>query len=170
MDYQQVLGKYFSDEYETVFATDIGNWDMTITNTVGEQYKYEGSICCDFSVDGVDLSDLMRDTLDLPDLSEKLVLDRESETLEHIQRIGSGCIISRKYYVQDGVAGLLDDLDADSLFDHIVGNDPDVVPNPLEIKDYEITVNFKNDHSLLSMVLTTSMDCQVIFQDSQRIF
>ena len=37
------------------------------------------------------------------DYSEKLVLDRESETLEHIQNIGSGCVVSRKYYVQDGV-------------------------------------------------------------------
>ena len=49
------------------------------------------------------------------DYSEKLVLDRESETLEHIQNIGSGCVVSRKYYVQDGVEGLLDDIDADDL-------------------------------------------------------
>lgn len=41
------------------------------------------------------------------DYTEKLILDRESETLEHIQNIGSGCMVSRKYYVQDGVENLL---------------------------------------------------------------
>ena len=78
------------------------------------------------------------------DHTEKLVLDRESETLEHIQNIGSGCVVSRKYYVQGGVAGLLDDIDADDLFGIIEGNPDDVVENPLETRDYVITIDFKN--------------------------
>lgn len=77
------------------------------------------------------------------DYTERLVLDRESETLEHIQSIGSGCVVSRKYYVQGGVEGLLDDIDADDLFGEIEGNPDDVVDNPLETKDYTITVDFK---------------------------
>ena len=186
-----VVGTYFSDEYDTVFATDIGSWDMTITNTEGKLYHFKGSLCCDFYVDGVDLSDLIRDTLDMPDLfvfdgnykpdrvdkitidyhrltkikpkvpisdtveyctwdySEQLVIDRETETLEHTQRVGSGCIITRKYYVQEGVVGLLDDLDADCLFEHIFGNAPDVITDPLETKDYEITVDFKKRPQLV---------------------
>lgn len=125
----------FSDEYETVFATDIGDWNMTVTNTDGKAYRFEGALCCDFDAGGMDLSDLIRDTLDMPDLllfdgnckpdkvnkitihyhrvtkikpkvpisetvdtytwdySEQLIIDRKSETMEHIQRIGSGCII-----------------------------------------------------------------------------
>jgi hypothetical protein len=164
---------------------------MTITNTEGKPYHFKGSLCCDFYVDGVDLSDLIRDTLDMPDLfvfdgnykpdrvdkitidyhrvtkikpkvpisdtveyctwdySEQLVIDRETETLEHTQRVGSGCIITRKYYVQEGVIGLLDDLDADCLFEHIVGNAPDVITDPLETKDYEITVEFKKRPQLV---------------------
>ena len=77
------------------------------------------------------------------DYTEKLVLDRESETLEHIQNIGSGCVVSRKYYVQGGVVGLLDDIDADDLFGVIEGNPDDVVENPMETQDYNITIDFK---------------------------
>lgn len=77
------------------------------------------------------------------DYTERLVLDRESETIEHIQNIGSGCIVSKKYYVQGGVEGLLDDIDADDLFGEIEGNPDDVVENPLETKDYTITVDFR---------------------------
>lgn len=178
----KAVGAYFSDEYVTVFVTDIGSWKMTITNTEGKLYDFKGSLYADFIIADADLSDLIRDTLDMPNLflfdgnnkpdkinrieidyhrakikpeiptsdnenyswdySEKLVLDRKTETLEHIQRIGSGCIISRKYYVQEGVTGLLDDYDADSLFEHTVGNAPDVITDPNETKDYKITVDF----------------------------
>ncbi len=176
---------YFSGEYIEVFATDIGEWDLEITNTEGKVYKFRGSLCADFEVDGMDLSDMVREALGMDDLyvfdgnnkpdrvdrvtidyhritkikpknpvsdtvefvtwnySEKLVLDRESETLEHIQNIGSGCIVSRKYYVQGGIEGLLDDIDADGLFGEIEGNPDDVVDTPLESNDYTITVDFK---------------------------
>lgn len=56
------------------------------------------------------------------DYTEKPVIDRESETIEHIQNIGTGCIVSRKYKVEGGVEGLLDDLDVEYLFRNIVGN------------------------------------------------
>ena len=178
----KAVGACFSDDYVTVFVTDIGCWEMTITNTEGKPCEFKGSLNADFIIADVDLSDLIRDTLDMPDLflfdgnnkpdridrieidyhrakikpaipssdnenysldySEKLVLDRKTETLEHIQRIGSGCIISRKYYVQEGVTGLLDDYDADSLFEHTVGNAPDVITDPNETKDYKIIVDF----------------------------
>lgn len=83
------------------------------------------------------------------DYSENLVIDRETETLEHTQRVGSGCMISRKYYVQGGVADLLDGLDADSLFEHIAGNSSDTITDPLETKDYEIIVDFQKRRRLV---------------------
>ena len=180
------IARYFSDEYDELFATDIGDWVMEITNTEGNVYKFRGSLCADFAVDGIDLSDLVRETLGMDDLyvfdgnnkpdrvdhvtidyhrvtkikpkiipegatweyatwdySEKLVLDRESETLEHTQNIGSGCVVSRKYYVQDGIVGLLDAIDTEDLFGEIEGNPDDVIENPLETQDYTITVDFK---------------------------
>lgn len=77
------------------------------------------------------------------DYTEQLIIDRESENIEHIQRIGSGCNITRKCQVEEGVSSLLDDLDADSLFENIEGNPPDVVDNPNETKDCTITMDFK---------------------------
>lgn len=179
------VASYFSGKYEELFATDIGDWVMEITNTDGEIYKFRGSLCADFEVNGVDLSDMVREALGMDDLyvfdgnnkpdrvdrvtvdyhritkiksqqpvsetaeyvtwdyTERLVLDRESETVEHIQNIGSGCVISRKLYVQGGVESLLDDIDADDLFGEIEGNPDDVVDTPLESKDYTIIVDFK---------------------------
>ena len=158
---------------------------MEITNVDGKVYKFRGSLCADFEVDGIDLSDLIRDALGMNDLyvfdgnnkpdrveritvdyhritkikpkqslsetteyvtwdyTEKLILDRESETLEHIQNIGSGCTVSRKMYVEGGVENLLDDIDAEELFGNIEGNPDDVIENPLETQEYAITIDFK---------------------------
>lgn len=181
---QQIAG-YFSGEYDELFATDVGDWVMEITNTEGKVYKFRGSLCFDFAVDGIDLSDMVRDALGMDDLyvfdgnnkpdrvervaieyhritkikpkvipegviwnyatwdyTEKLVIDRKKETLEHIQNIGSGCVVSQKYYVQGGIESLLDDIDADDLFGEIEGNPDDIIENPLETRDYTITVDF----------------------------
>ena len=62
------IARYFSDEYDELFATDIGDWVMEITNTEGNVYKFRGSLCADFAVDGIDLSDLVRETLGMDDL------------------------------------------------------------------------------------------------------
>ena len=114
---------------------------MELTNTEGKTYKFQGSLCADFDADGIDLSDLIRDSLGLPDLYafdgndkpdkiNRIVLDyhrvtkikpkevpeglcmgicnlglcggdslsdRGKATLEHIQNIGTGCKVSRKY-------------------------------------------------------------------------
>lgn len=74
--------------------------------------------------------------------SEHLSIDRKTETLEHIQNIGSGCQVSRKYHVEDGITSLLDDLEVETLFANTGGNPPDVICNPLKTKDYRITVDY----------------------------
>lgn len=186
------LATFFGRGYDEIFATDIGDWHMELTNTVGKTYKFRGSLCADFEVDGIDLSDLIRDAIEMDDLyvfdgnckpdkinkivvdynritkikpdkkpddaewdyvtwdyTEQLIVDRESESIEHIQNIGTGCTITRKYQVEEGVSSLLNDLDADSLFENIEGNPPDVLDNPNESKDYTITVNFKKKPQLV---------------------
>ena len=62
------IASYFSGDYLNVFATDIGLWFLEITNTEGVVYKFSGSLCADFEVDGNDLSDMIRDTLGMDDL------------------------------------------------------------------------------------------------------
>lgn len=179
---------YFSNEYDEIFATDIGNWEMEITNTAGKTYKFRGSLCADFEVDGIDLSDLIRDALSMQDLyvfdgnnkpdvinrivldyhrltkiktkevpedaawefvswdyTEQLILDRQTETLEHIQNIGTRCKVSRKYEIEGGIESLLDDFDADVLFGNIVGNPEDVAETPNEFKDYTVTIDYKKN-------------------------
>ncbi|MEG0109370.1 MAG: hypothetical protein RR705_11070, partial [Lachnospiraceae bacterium] len=188
---ENVLNKvaiYFSNEYDEIFATDIGSWEMEITNTDGKTYKFRGSLCADFEVDGIDLSDLIRDALNMQDLyvfdgnnkpdvinrivldyhrltkikpkevpedatwefvtwdyTERLILDRETEKLEHIQNIGTGCKISHKYEIEGGIESLLDDFDPDVLFGNIVGNPEDVVETPNEFKDYKVTIDYKKN-------------------------
>lgn len=181
------VGKYFSNEYIEVFATDIGDWKLEIINTDGESYLFRGSLCADFEIDGIDLSNLIRDEIDIKilyvfdgndkpdkvekitieynrgtkvkpkelinelqeyvtwDYKERLTIDRKTETIEHIQYIGSGCIVTKKFQVQGGVEELLDGLDEASLFGYIEGNYPDVVENPKEMKDYKITIELEKD-------------------------
>lgn len=193
------VAAYFSrEDYTDVFATDIGIWEMELTNTEGKTYKFQGSLCADFDADGIDLSDLIRDSLGLPDLyafdgndkpdkinrivldyhrvtkikpkevpegaawefvtwdyAEQLIIDREKATLEHIQNIGTGCKVSRKYEVEGGIESLLDDFDAEDLFGNIVGNPDDVVENPNETKDYRITIDYKKNPQ---KIITGSFD------------
>lgn len=40
------------------------------------------------------------------DYTEQLIIDRETETLEHIQNIGTGCKVSRKYEIEGGIVGV----------------------------------------------------------------
>lgn len=184
-DILQKVATYFSDEYDEIYVTDIGNWEMQITNTEGKVYKFNGSLCAIFEVDGFDLSDLIRDALEIDDLfvfdgrvksdkinritidyhrisrikpmqniseeieyvtwdyTEQLIIDRETEILEHIQKIGAGRKVSRKYEIEDGIESLLDDFDAEDLFANIQGNPEDVIETPNETKDYTIIIDYK---------------------------
>ena len=180
------VASYFREGYDEVFATDIGDWVMEITNTDGEVYKFKGSLCSEFEFDGTDLSDLIRDALGMNDLyvfdgnnkpdvitkitidyhrvtkitpkhipegvtwdhvtwdyKELLIIDRKSETLEHVQQIGTGCKVTRKFEIEEGIDSLLENFDVESLFTHIEGNPEDVVASPNETRDYTITIEFK---------------------------
>ena len=41
------IAVYFGNEYTEIFATDIGDWIMELTNTEGVTYKFRGSLCAD---------------------------------------------------------------------------------------------------------------------------
>lgn len=68
-------------------------------------------------------------------------------TLEHIQNIGTGCKVSRKYEIEGGIESLLENFDAEDLFAHIEGNTDDVIDTPNETKDYTITIDYKKNAS-----------------------
>ena len=56
--------KYFRDEYELSFATDVGMFEMWIDDDEGKKAYFVGPLISEFEVDGYDLSQLVRDTLD----------------------------------------------------------------------------------------------------------
>ncbi len=96
------------------------------------------------------------------DYTEHLIIDRETETLEHIQNIGTGCRVSRKYEIEDGIESLLEGFDAEGLFARIEGNPDDVIDTPNEIKDYTITIDYKKNPS---RIITGSYDKKGLPED-----
>ena len=63
------FGSYFENEYKEVFALDAGNWHMELTNEEENIYRFTGPLCAHLIVDGVNLSDLVRESLGMPDKS-----------------------------------------------------------------------------------------------------
>lgn len=81
------------------------------------------------------------------DYTEHLIIDRATETLEHIQNIGTGCKVARKYEIEGGIENLLESFDADNLFANIQGNPDDVIDTPNETKEYTITIEYNKNPS-----------------------
>lgn len=74
--------KYFRDEYEISFATDVGSFEMHITDDQGKEAVFIGPLICDFEVDGYNLSQLLRDTLD-----DQTLFVFDNNEYERIERI-----------------------------------------------------------------------------------
>ncbi|MGX8678939.1 MAG: hypothetical protein ACQGQO_07530 [Sphaerochaetaceae bacterium] len=75
------------------------------------------------------------------DYAEHLCIDRSSEELVFDQIFGTGCIISKKYHVEDGISSLLDDQDPEEL----VACTDCKVQDPLNTKTYKITIDCLNE-------------------------
>ena len=176
--------EYFKSDFDIPFVTDVGSWELTLTNAEGMKYKVSGPLCQDLYVAEEGLSDIIRSRLGRNDLfvfdanpdaitrleikyhritkikpevplpgssfeyvtwdyNESLVFDRDTETLEHICEIGSGCKVTHTYQVEGGISTFLDDQGVDIL-SHIEDAPEDVIENPLEKKEYTITIQTKN--------------------------
>lgn len=81
------------------------------------------------------------------DATERLVIDRATETLEYVQSLGTGCKISHKYEIEGGVENLLEHFDAKTLFTYVEGNPDDVIDTPNETRDYKITLEYREKPS-----------------------
>lgn len=62
------VGEYFGRGYTEIFATDIGDWHLEIINTNDDSYFFKGSLCADLEIDGVNLSELIREQIPLNNL------------------------------------------------------------------------------------------------------
>ena len=179
-----LIEKYASDGM-TSFATDVGSWEMELTYEDGKTRHMNGALVTGLSSEQDNISDAIRENLDMPDLmvfddaaeedrierikidyhrlsklkigssseddtsnyvtwdyNENLTIDRNSQTIEFTQKISDECEVDHKYHVEGGVSNLLDGLDKKDCLSHIKGNPPDVVIDPLETKDYKITVDY----------------------------
>lgn len=78
--------------------------------------------------------------------TEKLIIDRETKTIEHIQDVGLGCTVSKKYTSKNEIDDILDGLDIDSLLekDIIEKEHFDLRFMPSEKRDYTIIVTLRN--------------------------
>ncbi|MGI6545136.1 MAG: hypothetical protein ACOX2M_01670 [Fastidiosipilaceae bacterium] len=94
----------------------------------------------------VTVNRLEMDTDDVPTLNwnyfERLLIDRGTQRINHMQRHGQGCVITRDFYVEDGVSDLLDHPDLSSLVDSLVTVSPDPPTDISETNYFMITVDF----------------------------
>ena len=89
--------KYFRDEYEISFATDVGSFEMQITDDEGKTACFIGPLICEFEVDGYDLSQLTRDTVD-----DQTLFVFDNNEFERIERITIDHEHKKKIVAADG--------------------------------------------------------------------
>lgn len=170
--------KYFRDEYEISFATDVGSFEMQITDDEGKTAYFIGPLICEFEVDGYDLSQLTRDTVEDQTLfvfdnneferieritidhehkkkivaadgqvvtwnpTNHIVIDRKTDTIEYIYKIGTECDVTRKYHVAQGVSNFLDELEYQNLFVEFEEKESDAIIPVDDEATYTATVDF----------------------------
>ena len=170
--------KYFRDEYEISFATDVGSFEMQITDDEGKTAYFIGPLICEFEVDGYDLSQLTRDTVEDQTLfvfdnneferieritidhehkkkivaadgqvvtwnpTNHIVIDRKTDTIEYIYKIGTECDVTRKYHVAQGVSNFLDELEYQNLFVEFEEKELDAIIPEDDEATYTATVDF----------------------------
>lgn len=89
--------KYFRDEYEISFATDVGSFEMQITDDEGKTAYFIGPLICEFEVDGYDLSQLTRDTVE-----DQTLFVFDNNEFERIERITIDHEHKKKVVAADG--------------------------------------------------------------------
>ena len=89
--------KYFRDAYEISFATDVGSFEMQITDDEGKTAYFIGPLICEFEVDGYDLSQLTRDTVE-----DQTLFVFDNNEFERIERITIDHEHKKKIVAADG--------------------------------------------------------------------
>ncbi len=169
--------RYFKDQYQIDYVTDVGSFEMTITDDQGKTVSIIGPLMCQFEVDGYDLSQLLRDTVNDQTLFvfdgntyekikritieyngkqvivsenvgeviinsyDKLVIDRESDTIEDFLQVAEECDITRKYHVAEGIRSFLDNYEHSTIFTEFEETE-DLSDVPEGTPTYRITVEF----------------------------
>lgn len=80
------------------------------------------------------------------DYSEKLIIDRESESMEYIQKKDQKYKISHKYEIGEDIGKFLKSFVEEDFFSFIRGNPDDLIEIPDKKRSYTITIDFKNEY------------------------
>lgn len=62
------FNQLFCSETDRIFATDIGSWDMRIIEEDDRVFPLSGSLCVNYDINGMDLSDLLRKEIGIDNL------------------------------------------------------------------------------------------------------
>ena len=63
-----LVAAFFEGNPRAFDVTDVGMWELTLTDTGGSEKTYRGPLCGGYEVDGHNLSETLRKTLDIPEL------------------------------------------------------------------------------------------------------
>lgn len=61
-----LIGTYFKQRSVQFDVTDVGVWTLTLTDENGVEEEYKGSLCDGYELDGQNLSDILREALQMP--------------------------------------------------------------------------------------------------------
>lgn len=64
----KILEEYFSDEFNVIMATDVGEWKLILTNIEDEDFCFRGSLVPTKNSILDNISDVFRSSLDMPEL------------------------------------------------------------------------------------------------------
>lgn len=63
-----LFSQYLNSDQLVCYATDIGNWEMVITDAEDKEYNFKGSLCGGVTVGDIDLTQLLREYLSISQL------------------------------------------------------------------------------------------------------
>lgn len=63
-----LISHYFNNEPPSLFATDIGQWELAITDAGGKEHKFKGSLLGEIAVGDIDLTDYIRESIPINNL------------------------------------------------------------------------------------------------------
>ena len=147
------IAKYFSNDVERDRYPASGTYDLTITNSEGISYFYDGSLDFNFTIDGNNISEYIREKLNMPQLfvfessgKKKDILRLEINILKDNEKVLIDPLNNTLIYkYKNSIISIKDDNqinDTIKKYSDMISSDNVYVSNIGDVWDYEIKANF----------------------------